>query len=187
MAVSEATVALTAFFGRAAEASRETVSLHTPGRSDDDRFARNALAAVAILDECSTARQADPADLWLVRDLARDAAAVCRTEDPTDGLVAVAALFEEVARSCDPLLGDAAGSESGWQRFLFADAEVRVRRGTRRWHARSATGEAEGTFLDAALGRLPLAASDRIHELTVQILAWFAELESADAEASAAA
>jgi hypothetical protein len=163
---------LPAFFVRAAEACKEAVTAHLAAHSADAHFERHVLFALATLTAAG-AENVDPTDddLSLLRDVCDAAAAVCRTEQPDDGLVAVAACFQETVHACDGALGRTA-EPSRWQRFLFKDADVTILRLPRAWRVRNGSMEAREKLLDVALDDVLPLSSHRIAELTVQILAW---------------
>jgi hypothetical protein len=159
------------FFSRAAEACQETVAAHLANHPADLHFQRHVLLALATLTAAGDLAEPVDEDLTLTRSVCDDAAAVCRTEQPDDALVAVAACLQEAVRVCDEALGTSQKT-SRWQRFLFRDCDIEVLRLTRAWRVRNGALEASDTLLDIALDDVLSLSNHRIGELTVQILAW---------------
>jgi hypothetical protein len=159
------------FFSRAADACREAVAAHLESRPSDLHFQRHVLLALATLTAGGEIAEPADEDLTLVRSVCDDAAAVCRTEEPDDALLAVAARLQEAVRLCDHALGKPEASSPG-QRFLFKDCDIEVLRLPHAWHVRNGASEARDKLLDIALDEVLSLSSHRIGELTVQILAW---------------
>jgi len=165
---------LVVFLSRAADACRRTLATGGLSASAESHLRRHVLPAVALLQTLSERSAVEDADIWLARDVCSDAAAACRTQAPTVQLLAVVSCLDAVVAASDAVLGNDGVDEPGWERFLFKDVDVDVRRVERRWHVRGTSGElAEDVFLDAALESVVSVSTHRIGELTVQILDWF--------------
>jgi hypothetical protein len=170
-----------ALFARAAETCAAAVAEYVDVHSPDVRFQRYVLLALAALEELAERPVLEAADLRLLRDAASEAAGVCRTAPPTDGLVAIASCLDDVAGTCDRLLGDAPSEDAPparWRRFCFADADFHVLRSHEGWHVRRSAAEARGRLFDRALEELePTLSNFRIAAITVQVLDWHAHLD----------
>lgn len=166
--------AVRAFLGRVAEACQDAVVQYIDDVEPPRRFQSYVLLALAAIEQASRAGSLEPADLRFMAGAASDAAAVCRTQEPEEGIAAVAACFEEAARSCRSLLEDAAAF-SPWQRFLFEDVDLDVLRDVDVWRVRVQAAETSDRLLDIAIEQArPDLTPHRIGQLTVQILAWHA-------------
>jgi hypothetical protein len=143
---------------------RAYVAEHDP----DVRFQRYVLLALAALDASARQPGLENADLRFLIGACSDAAGACRTELPEEGLIAVAACLDEVVIACSALLDSDDTDEivrSGWQRFLFEDADFDVARTTANWRLRRLALEAESGRFDEALAELiPSLSNHRIAE-----------------------
>ena len=148
----------------------------------DVRFQRYVLLALAALDASARHLALEDADLRFLIGACSDAAGVCRTEVPEEGLIAVAACLEEVVAACSGLLGSEAAETAPrpcWQRFLFEDADFDVARVTGTWRLRRLALDAESGRFDEALAELiPSLSNHRIAEVTVQVLDWYAHADT---------
>ena len=171
-----------AFIDRAAEACLAAVRGYVADHEPDVRFQRYVLFALAALDASARHPALEDADLRFLIGACSDAAAVCRTEVPEEGLVAVAACLEEVVVACSGLLGSEAigrTQSSGWQRFLFEDADFDVARADGTWRLRRLALGAESRRFDEALAELiPTLSNHRIAEVTVVVLDWYAHADA---------
>lgn len=172
---------VTAFFARASEAGVAAVTAYEAERAPDARFQRYLLLALAALDGCARQAEPEPADVQFLRVAAADAAGVCRTAPPTDGLVDLARGLDEVSDVCARLADGKPWQEaqpSGWSRFLFDDVDFEVRRAGGEWRLRQSVAESRSRVFDHALERLePSLSNFRIAEITVQVLDWYAHLD----------
>ena len=159
---------LVAFFGLAAERCLEAVGPD----ADIAAVRRHLVPALAVLRSLARHTDLGDTDLQLARVAASDAAASCRTHPPTDELAAVVAGLEDVVLAADAALGQEPVLEPAWERFLFADVDVEIRRDAHGWVARAEHRLAHHTFLDAALEAVLAVSEFRIAQLTVQILDW---------------
>lgn len=166
-----------AFFDRAAEACLAAVRAYVVDHEPDVRFQRYVLLALAALDASARHAALEDGDLRFLIGACSDAAGVCRTELPEEGLIAVAACLEEVVVACSALLGSQpieTAHRSGWQRFLFEDADFDVARAAGSWRLRRLALDAESSRFDEALAELmPSLSNHRIAEVTVQVLDWY--------------
>lgn len=161
---------LLAFFGRTADECANAVANGAGAELAPVR--RYLVPALAVLRTLAGQPAVSDADLSLARSAASDAAAACRTQPPTDALVAVVASFEDVVVAAAAALGCEPALEPAWERFLFPDVDVEVRRDARGWLVRAAGETAAESFLDAALERVVTVSPYRIAQITVQILDW---------------
>lgn len=168
------------FFGRMAEACRDSLVHYICDREPGRRFEASVLLALAAVDQAARTESLEPADLRFVRDAAADAAGVCRTLTPEETAFALAGCFEEAALGCSELLGDAAPDAASWMRFVFDDLDVAVvHRGV--WQLRRGVVEASDRWFDLALEQLaPELTDHRIAEVTVHVLDWYAHVEALD-------
>ena len=167
--------ALAASFGLAAEPCRDALSSYIESEQPGGHFERHTRLALAVLDRCSVRADLDDAGVRNVREVLSDAAAVCRTGRPDDGVVAVAACFEGIVSGCDAALANVERVDDvvPWRRFFFADADIDVARIGRRWRVRTQPGgTAEAASLDVALGDVLALSNHRLGAMTVQVLGW---------------
>lgn len=170
MGSTEERAGLVAFFGRTADECADAVA---EGAGPDLAAVRRYLVpALAVLRTLAGQPDVSAADLSLARSAASDAAAACRTQPPTDALAGVVASFENVVVAAAAALGCEPAIEPAWERFLFTDVDVEVRRDAHGWLVRAAGETAGEPFLDAALERVLTASPYRIAQVTVQILDW---------------
>ena len=160
---------LVAFLGQAAERCQAAVAGANPELA---AVRRHLVPALAVLRTLVGQAEISAADLVLVRDAAADAAAACRTHEPSDELTAVVVCFEDVVLAADAARGSEPVVAPGWERFLFPDADVEVQRVSNKWVVRADGRSAAHTFLDAALEPVLAVSQYRIARITVQILAW---------------
>ena len=170
------TSALRGSFAVAAESAKRAAAEHVQHAKSRRRFEQYVVLAIAALEQAAAQDDLEPADLRFVAAAAADAAAVCRTEEPSPAVTALTVELEHAARACDELLiGDAPTVPAEpWRRFLFDGLDVDVRRIGRRWRIRVGTVEKEaGTIDEAVSNLLPSAAAGRIGPIAFQILDWF--------------
>ena len=163
-------VGLVAFLGQAAE--RCQAAIETGSNPELAAVRRYIVPALAVLRTVLGQPEINESDLSLVRGAASDASAACRTHEPSDELAAVVTCFEDVILAADAMLGGEPVVAPAWERFLFPDADVEVRRESNRWVVRVGGRSAAHTFLDAALEQVLSVSQYRIARITVQILAW---------------
>jgi hypothetical protein len=169
-----ATTELGALFEQAARTCRDAFAAHLETGAPDRRFQQQTLFAVAVLDGCAAHAEIEVADVQLVARAASDAAAVCRTEPPDPALAGAVSCLEAVVAACLHAVGEPPDpADEGWRRFLFADADLAVQRGPRRWRIRVAGQVTEQTMLDVALEDALGLRPARTAALAVSILDWF--------------
>jgi hypothetical protein len=174
MTGTRARLELVDFLSRTGDACRQTLATGGLSTTAESHLRRHVLPAVALLQTLSLRAPVEDADIRLARDLCSDAAAACRTQAPTIQLLALVSCLEQVVDASDAALAGGEAAEPHWERFLFKDLDVHVRRAGRRWILRGAGGRCtENVFLDAALDSLVSLSTRRIGEVTVQILDWF--------------
>jgi hypothetical protein len=134
---------------------------------------RWALFAIALLEATESSGAAlEDSDLRRIRDAASAAAAVSRTQLPSETALALSDAFSDAEWICAEGLGGV-GVQHSSQRFLFSDADVTVTHIGMRWRVRSGAIEFEDPLLDRALAlACSWLSSGRIGELALQILDW---------------
>lgn len=161
----------TALFAAVGQEMRDAVAVHLSTARADLRFQRQILLVLAVLEGTAGRDRLEAVDYRLAHDAASDAAAVCRTQAPSTSIFAVVDRLDDVVRVCARAL--ALRAEDGWQRFLFADANLEVICAQGSWRVRTAGAETESRRLESALNTsLPGTAEARIAELAEQIIAW---------------
>jgi hypothetical protein len=166
MTDAPATPGLRASLGSAAESAKLAAAEYVGRARSRKRFERQVLFAIAALEQDSL----EPLDLRFIADAAADAAAVCRTERPDATVASLVDVLERAARACDP---ESVAPEP-WQRFLFDELDVDVRRSGRRWRLRQRSLQTEAATLDTALTQIfPTLSASRVGPIAFQILDWF--------------
>lgn len=174
MTAETSRTALAGSLGRAAEACRDAITNHVGTARPDLNFQRKALYGIAALEGCAALPAPEDVDIQIAMNAASEAAGVCRTQEPTEAMIAVAACLDEAARTCARVLGETPDEKRRWKRFVFADADVEVMRKGREWQVRAGGRTARNKLLDVALDEVLAATNDQIAEMDVQILHWFA-------------
>jgi hypothetical protein len=166
------TAELAPYLAEAAEACREAVAVYVADHTVDLRLRRQIVFALGALSGAATRDVLEPIDIELARASAADAAAVCRTCEPTPAVVELARRLQDVVARCDVALG-VAPAAGGWIRFSFREGDVEVARDGHLWRAQTERRSAENVLLDLALEDVLRLPSRYITAMTVQILDWF--------------
>lgn len=130
------------------------------------------MLAIGVLAACSDRPNLSGEDLELIRSACADAAAACRTQPPDEEVLSALPGFADAATACAHALGSEEEAGGQWLRFLFADADLEVRRESGIWHVRTNGHATSSKLLDDALAELLHFPNARIGALTVQILSW---------------
>lgn len=168
--------ALAGVLGRTAEACKEAIAAHVELARPDLAFQRRALFAIAALEGCAALAEPEDVDIRLAMDASSEAAGVCRTQEPTEAMITVAACLDESARACRAALGETAPDPRPWHRFVFPNADLDVLRLEGHWHVRVGVHETSNKLLDVALEEA-IGRTRDLAAMTVQILAWYAHID----------
>jgi hypothetical protein len=174
MTAKTSRTALAAHLDRAAEACSDAITNHIGTARPDLVFQRKTLFGIAALQGCAALPAPEDADIRLAMNAASEAAGACRTQEPTEAMITVAARLDDAARACAQVIGETPDDRRQWTRFLFADADVEVMRKGREWHVRAGGRTARNKLLDVALDEVLATTNHRLAEMDVQILHWFA-------------